>query len=322
MDIENKPNSIQLELVHGCDRRCSYCGTMGFKHEFIYVSEECLKKSLSLIKNSNWNPRIILGGAGEPTLHPELLNRLKLIRNELPKFHIQLINNGFWIRKYGYSFIKELLKYVNDVSLDDYDSNINIEELQKYISEFENENSCKVELTGLKNGVSFYDVKNYKKKRVLVIPPITMTQDMMSRKFSNHCGAGMPKSNRYNHKKCTMIFRDMMIRCDGNIPICCDDFRGEYSVCNIMSDSFNSIEQVWNHPRFTSARKILFHKGRKYIYPCNICTTKTLREGFLPEVEEPTKEDFKIVSEKHEPLYEIVERDYEKNPVNKPLFEM
>jgi len=311
MKFENKPNSVQIELVHGCNRRCSYCGTMGFKREFIFIKEETLKEICRLIKNSNFNPRIILGGAGEPTLHPELLKMLEIIRTELPNLQIQLINNGFWINKNGYSFIKELLNFVNDVAIDDYDSNINKEELKKFILEFEKEKNEKVKFETLESGVSFYAEKNPKKKRVLIIPAINETQDLKSRKFSNHCGAGLPHSKKYNNKICTMIFRDMIFRCDGNIPICCDDFRGEYLVCNILKEKFEKLEDVWNAPRLVSARKILKYKGRKYIHPCDVCTSQNIREGFLPEISEPTEKDFEIVRQKNEPIYEIVKRDWE-----------
>ena len=309
--FENKPNSVQIELVHGCNRSCSYCGTMGFKREFLFIEEGTLKKICSLISNSRYNPRIILGGAGEPTLHPKLLDMLKVIRESLPGFQIQLINNGFWIKKYGYEFIKELLKFVNDVAIDDYDSDIDREALGKYISEFEEENKSKVVFETLQNGVSFYADKNPKKKRVLVIPPIDASQDLKSRKFSNHCGAGLPPSNKYNEKKCTMIFRDMIFRCDGNVPICCDDFRCEYLVCNILEENFTKLEEVWLHPRFESARKVLFHKHRKFIYPCNICTSQNIREGFLPKVDEPTEKDLEIVRKKSKQIYEIVKREWE-----------
>lgn len=321
MKFENKPNSVQIELTHGCNRQCSYCGTMGFKREFKYIEESTLQKICDLIKNSEYNPRIILGGAGEPTMHPDLINRLKLIRENLPDKQIQLINNGFWIKKYGYEFVKEILKYVNDVAIDDYDSDISKESLQKYISEFENENKCKVDFVTLQNGVSFYAEKNPNKRRVMIVPAIDETQDLKSRKFSNHCGAGMPQSNKYNDKICTMIFRDMIIRFDGNVPICCDDFRGEYLVCNVLSESYNKLEDVWNHRRLDSARKVLKYKHRKFIHPCDVCTASNIREGFLPEVSEPTEEDLRIVSQKNPPLYEIVKRKWEIVPnLNQPLF--
>lgn len=311
MEFENKPNSIQIELVHGCNKRCSYCGTMGLKREFIFMEEKTLMKICALIKNSKFKPRIILGGAGEPTLHPNLLKMLKIIRMELHDLHIQLITNGFWIKKYGYEFVKELLKFINDVAVDDYDSDIDENLLKKYIFEFNNDNKENVDFKILQSGVSFYADKNVKKKRVLKIPAIDLSQNLRAHKFTNHCGAGMPQTRKYNDRKCTTIFRSMIFRCDGNVPICCDDFRCEYLVCNILENDFQNLEEVWFHPRFESARRVIFHNHRKFIHPCDVCATSTMREGFLPHIDKPTKEDFEIVNEKSKLPYEIVKREWE-----------
>lgn len=305
--FKNKPNSVQIELVHGCDRRCDFCGTMGFKREFIFIEEKTLKKICSLIKNSEYNPRIILGGAGEPTLHPELLKMLTIIRGELSNLHIQMITNGYWIKKYGYEFVKELLKYVNDVAIDDYDSDIDENSLLVNIA-------GAAELRKLAPGVSFYAEKNVRKKRVLIIPAISKMQGLLSRKFTNHCGAGMPQTEKYNDRICTTIFRDMIIRCDGNVPICCDDFRCEYLVCNILNGNFQKLEEVWNHPRLDSARRVLYYKHRKYVYPCCVCATSNIREGFLPDILPPSEKEFSIINQKTQPPYEIVKRDWELYP--------
>ena len=36
-----KPNTVQLELVQGCNRRCSFCGSNGFERKIHSIDKKC-----------------------------------------------------------------------------------------------------------------------------------------------------------------------------------------------------------------------------------------------------------------------------------------
>lgn len=117
-------------------------------------------------------------------------------------------------------------------------------------------------------------------------------------------------------KKCSVIFRDFMVRWDGNVAICCNDFRGEYFVTNIMQH--NDLKDVYFHPRLESARKYLMLGQRKDIHPCDICNTTPIRVGLLPDsagkltLKKPNEIDRTIVSKVYKPLASIEKRAWEK----------
>lgn len=314
MDYESyKPFTVMMDVVQGCNRSCEFCGTNGFEKKIYFATPETIKRECELIRYSDYNPRIFIAGNGEPTLHPNLIVLLKIIRQELPKAWIQLASNGYFIKKYGYRYISQLLEYVNDLSLDDYDEDFDYEqifaEVEIYNSTHQN---VKCEFVTLKDGIPFYAEKNPKKKRVLLIPNITK-QDITSRKFSNHCGAGLPKTSEYEDKKCTIIFRSILLRYNGDVAICCQDFRGEYFVCNCFDKNIKTFKDVWLHERLESARKILFHCRRKALYPCKICNAPAMRVGFLPKnLPAPTEKDFSIVGRKFKSITNIRKREWEK----------
>lgn len=311
---ETKPYTVMMTFVSGCNRSCKFCGTNGIEKKFHYVTADVIRKACQLIKNSSYNPRIFIAGNGEPTLHPDVIGMLKIIREELPNSWIQMATNGFFIKKYGYSFINELLTYLNDLSMDDYDGDFDFNEIYNQIEIYNSKSEKdKCEFAVLKDKVPFYAEKNLKKKRLLLIPNIE-EQNIDCRKFNNHCGAGMPAVKTHLEKKCTIVFRSMMIRWDGKVAICCNDFRGQYFVCNIMDKSFTKLEDVWLHERFVSARKVLFHLHRKAIFPCNICNAPAMRVGLIEKPEEPTEKDLEIVHRKFDSCDKIVMRDYEINP--------
>lgn len=62
-----KPNTVQIELVQGCNRRCSFCGTRGIEHKVHFISKEVLTRECQLVQESGYNPRILVACHGD---HP------------------------------------------------------------------------------------------------------------------------------------------------------------------------------------------------------------------------------------------------------------
>lgn len=310
--IEHKPYTIMMDLVQGCNRTCYFCGTNGVERKIYFADEKTIIRECELIKKSGYNSRIFIAGNGEPTLHPNLLKMLKIIRTILPKHWIQLVSNGYFIKKYGYSFAGKILEYVNDLSLDDYDTAFNHEALKVETDLYNlTHTDAKCTFEVLKDGVPFYLDKNFKKKRILIIPNLE-NQDIRTRKFNNHCGAGMPPTDTHKDKNCTFIFRSILLRYNGAVAICCNDFRGQYYVCNCHDENIKTFKDVWLHPRLESARRIIYHCHRKALFPCKVCNETAMRVGLLPKMPKPTAEDFEIVKQKFPPIMKIRLREWEK----------
>lgn len=150
-----------------------------------------------------------------------------------------------------------------------------------------------------------------KAERLRINPPIE-TND--HRALSCRCGAAFQPPISPENMKCSKIFRELFIRWDGNVGLCCEDFRGEYGIMNIHEA--DCLAEVWNHPRLESARKFLY-RGNRFFHPCSLCNVKPNRPGLLPdwmgkgEVEEPQKIDKEIVEYRTTPLSKIVRREYE-----------
>lgn len=313
-----KPNTVQIELVQGCNRSCFFCGSNGFERKLHFISKDVLRRECELIAESGYNPRILIAGHGENALHPNFYSCIKLIRKVLPTHWVQILTNGYGVRKDLNAICKMFDAGLNDVTLDEYkDSKFDDDEIQELLGKYEEETGTHVEFVRMQKGVPLYAPKQYKKHRLLIIPAIEEEEICVSRKLTNHCGAGMPPRTDYSDRVCSRIFREMSFRWDGWVAMCCQDFRGQYPVVNCMDPEVKCFDDMWRHPRYEAARRILFHDHRTF-FPCNVCDHIPMREGLLPdhlgkqEMEEPTEEDYDIVLEKHEPLTVLRARDWEK----------
>lgn len=298
-----KPNTVQIEFTQGCDRRCSFCGTMGIERKFYFMEFSTLEKIVQGIKKADWNCKILLAGHGEPTLNPNYLDFIAYIRRELPKAPIHVMTNGCSIKKDVRHIEWMFYAGVTNLILDEYIDN-NLDSVKQYLKD----QNIPYETHGEK-GVPLFD----NRKRVVFNPPIETSKPVAQRNLNNHCGAGMPPLAQPKQARCTKVFREMYFRWDGNVAICCDDFRGEYGIANIHE---MSIEEIWMHPRFESARKFLY-QGNRCFHPCSICSTSPIRAGLLPDrmgketMPEPTEQDWKIVSYRTEPYAKITRREWE-----------
>lgn len=304
---EYYPFCVQIELVQGCNRECDFCGTKGIERKFHYTAPETIMHIASLLKNANFNGRILLAGHGEPTLHPQLPMLVNILHKVLPKAHITMFTNGYGVFRNPELLHKYFSSGGDAVMFDEYSDN----RIYSAVKGLPGIERYKVEL--LRDGVQLFDRKE-KRKRVIIAPPIDLNSKAMNRKLCNHCGAGMPPTKQPTEKVCSIIFRDFFIRWDGNIAICCNDFRGEYPVTNIFE--CETFEQAYYHPRLESARKRLMKKDRAF-GPCRKCNVVPLRPGLLPDkagkmiMPEPTEEDYKITEMKMEPLAVIRKREWE-----------
>lgn len=312
-----KPNTVQIELVQGCNRNCEFCGTQGIEQAIHCIQKSVLKRECELIRESRYNPRILIACHGEPTLHPKFFQCIQLIRKILPKAWIQVMTNGYLINK-DISNLTKMYQYgVNDVSLDEYsDSKFTRKELKKELAHCQKETGIGVLFEVMKPGISLYAPKNHNNHRLLLIPAIDEGMVTTSRRLVNHCGAGMPPDSGCKDKVCTLVFREMVFRYDGWVNLCCQDFRGEYRIANCMDEGIQHFDDLWLHPRFEAARRVLYHNHRIF-NPCKKCNSLPIRPGLIPdhlgkeEMPLPTDKDKAIVFKKFPPLAKVRKRSWE-----------
>lgn len=291
-----RPNAVQVEMCEGCNLRCSFCGLNGIRgkaNDYKFASREVLEATARGILEAGWNPRIEFAMHGEPTWHPDLLEVVAIFRMYLPKAHLMMTSNGGGLLKNPTEMIDGLLQHLNVLALDDYE-NVNIVPriLGKYQGNYE---------------PLFYpkEKENNPHKRrkrnehlLIIVQDIETATKGTHSTLNNHAGSGAPPNDHGWGKRCAKPFRELSIRWDGNVAICCNDWRGEYKCGNVLE---TPIDVIWNSPPFQAARKALYH-GLRDFGPCAGCDAISYRPGLLPDhmgadsLPKPSEEDRKVIA--------------------------
>ena len=317
MKIENQqaPFTIQIELTEGCNRGCNFCGLRGIREKgtkpWKFLSIETAKHIASEINKAKWSSKIVFAMHGEPTLNENIFEIINIFRKQLPNNLFYVISNGKGIVDSGniVEYITLLEECgVNHLLLDNYNPN---DDWSKIVTAVKG----KKEVLYMAKGVPMFSLS--KKFNILILPPIVDIKINYVRNLKNHCGAAFPPAEGFNDKKCTVPFRELSFRWDGNVSICCDDFRGQYPIANIKD---MDIVSLWNHERFQVARIMLYH-GKREFFPCNICSSVSMRVGLLPDklgkkqmpiVTKEVKEKAIKVSKENKAFATIIKREWEK----------
>lgn len=298
---QQPPYTIQIEPTEGCNLGCSFCGLQGMKKKgktpWNFMELKTAINIASKISKANWHSKIIFAMHGEPTLNNNLFEIIKIFRRYLPNNIFHIISNGFgFVRNNNglspLQYCEKLFECgINHILLDNYSPDGD----WKAVVNDVNDNFTILYL-GIDKTHMF---RSDKGKDIIVLPSIESTKISFVRNLKNHCGAAFPLDDKYNEKRCAVPFRELSFRWDGNVAICCDDFRGQYFIGNIFD--YNEIENLWNNERFQAARVMLYNHKRSFS-PCRGCTNISMRVGLLPDklgkdVLEPISEEIELFTQ-------------------------
>lgn len=278
------PLLIEIEPTEGCNLGCSFCGLRGIRKNgtkpWKFLSVENAQIIAHKIRKERWKTKIAICGHGEPTLNPNLLEIIKVIREELPFNDISMMTNGVGFRNGNFdlkSFCYELKELgFNDIVFDVYSNDGDWNVIEEIKDEYD------ITIMGDEMNGNTFSNKILKTELRILLYPLELPNHPNWRKMANHCGAAAPLDFKKKHVTCTKVFREMFIRWDGNVSLCCDDFRGQYFIANALQEDLR-LRDIWNHERFQAARIRLFNKDRTF-KPCYGCNCPPNRAGFIPDI--------------------------------------
>lgn len=314
---QTPPFAVQIELVEGCTLDCSFCGIHGIranKGQFKFMSSNTARRIASAIADAGWNPRIEFAMHGEPSVHPEAPSIVGIFRTLLPNASIMMTSNGSGFLGSRFERINHMFQLgLNVLALDWYDHASFVPDLRKILDE-------KALLYSLYPDDP--DANPHKRRNPKIDKDIVIIRDISSAEtgthsvLNNHCGTAFPVNDKQRGKRCAKPFRELSFRWDGNVALCCNDWRGVYKIGNLKH--FATIEDLWNSDAFASARKFLYH-GMRTFAPCEGCDAVSYRVGLLPDkkgkesLPVPEGDDWKVVLDaaKDDPYTIPVLREWE-----------
>lgn len=314
--LQEPPFAVQVELTEGCNLRCPFCGLNGIRqpkgNDFKFMDPETLRSLMDQMVAAGWNPRVEFAMHGEPTMHPAVADMVRLARAAAPSYFMMMTSNGGGLlRRPGPAAnVRALFDAgLNTLALDDYDGVGIVPKIRAAMSmcpkcmgtghyvvldKSETCDACNgsgVTAPAL-DGVSVYEYPankdgNPHTRRKVNGRVLTFVADISHvakgdgthSLLNNHAGSGAPLNDSQQHSRCAKPFRELSVRWDGNVAICCNDWRGTYKAGNVVTDG---LDAVWNGAAMHAARQKLV-LGQRDFGPCKGCDAVSYRVGLLPD---------------------------------------
>jgi radical SAM protein with 4Fe4S-binding SPASM domain len=276
----NRPWTLKLEFSKGCNLSCKFCPIHALpeynKNKQFLTTTTC-ERVVSQYAKINPEGRVELTMRGEPTINPYFLKNISLIRKHLPKSQISLFSNGVTALKDPTIIAKSFVAGVNIYNIDCY--NNTYERFKKLAEEI----TTKYNAVELKKFEEFSAYTKYSKGHLLkvinLVPDIASPDNpVAARSLHTNAGnadieslykLGMPKLKKLPLvRQCGRPFREMVVCYNGDVVICCHDWKAEKVLGNVYS---KHLYNIWYGEEHSEILKKLYVKDRALISPCNKC---------------------------------------------------
>lgn len=306
---QEPPFNVTFELTEGCNLSCPFCAVSAIQEKqgrgYKFMKRETMVSALEQIKALGWNCRIGFAMRGEPTMHPDYVGMVALVREYLPRSHITMLSNGGGlVRSPGpVANVERLFRAgLSVLGLDDYE---NVNYVPKIFDALQEELDEKKLISGKtyasasdpsSDAVAFTYYKypedlagNPHMRRPRGTRTLVRIRDISAQskdkkignhgKLFNYAGLSFPPDDSMNGKRCHHPFRQLAVHWDGNVPACCNSWDSPYHVGNVLVDG---VEGCWQSNAMGALREKLY-RGQRDFAPCKGCNHRSYRVGLLPD---------------------------------------
>lgn len=266
------PRLVAIETTNRCNAECEFCPNRSLKRKREDMSDELFQRIIADCRQSRV-PCIELFLNGEPFMDPKLIDRLRLVRKQMPEVRLGLYTNAALLTESKRNALRGLgLDYLS-VSLNTLDP-------QRY----QRIMGLNFEIT-LNNFVALaeapkrYEITKALKVRMTRYPETTRQEMAEFKDFAQRYGAEAGIVSLFNYKgditsalpvpayPCEHIER-LDILSNGKVALCCMDQEGAFSWGDLNRQSLKEVFNGVEAQRFRLAHRFGL---RKLIAPCNTC---------------------------------------------------
>lgn len=289
-----------IELVRGCNLRCWHCAIR------IPFPEDGKPKFMSMktwtalcmaIADNTPHTRLELVGCGEPTLHPRLLECLRIAKGVTPTTQIQVTTNGKTLLT-GKVMYEEMFEAgAHSIYVDMYDP------VEKHVrlaeasgAEWYLYNDPKVGSAGhVRRAFNYYDdpgmrliiLQNCPEYRVRFRKAGRLSTWLNNLNWDAAMPHGLVPVRVPYERKCTIPFRYSVVNYEGDYQICCTDLVSETAgLMGNVNEGPDGFQRYWFGRLMQSIRRRLVSRDRAGIpwcCRCNCAFAKCDWTGIWPE---------------------------------------
>ncbi len=236
--IEERIQEVSIETITACNRRCGYCPNSKYDRGLIQnrktMDDALFVKVIDELAEIKTVKRVMPHLYGEPLLDNRLPVLISYIRKKLPEVRIELYTNGDFLMVSKYTVL--IQAGVNHFVISEHgpEMRIRLAEILKY----REENGT--------NGTTI-DVRIYREGGIL------------------YNRAGLIGSGGFSpNKTCNQPSYSVIIDYQGNVKLCCNDYRGAAIFGNLTG---RNLIEIWNSERYTRIRK----EVREGVFNLDMC---------------------------------------------------
>lgn len=209
------------------------------------MSEELFHKIIEELVEVQYKGKLSLFSNNEPFLDERIIEFHRYARNKLPNAYLSMFTNGSLL---SLEKFEEIMKYLDYLVIDNYNDSLSVNDNLKSVYAYLQQHE---EL----KGKVFFSVR--KQNEIL---------------YSRGGQAPNKQQAKPLRSKCLLPFRQLIIRPDGKISLCCNDALGKYTLGDVNQDS---IYKIWSGREYQSVREEMQRNGRKNLDLCKHCDTRT-----------------------------------------------
>ena len=263
--VDNIPlfSWIDINPTELCNRRCVFCPRADvelYPNQNLHISLDLCSKIANELRALKYSGGVALSGYGEPTLHPEFVEMVKIFGKDI---RTELITSGDFLTP---QITVELYEAgISQILVSLYDGPHQIEHFKEIFAE-----------------AKIPDTHYFLRDRWY-----SMDSDY-GVKLTNRAGMVM-EGNQIDvetNKPCFYTHYSMSIDWNGDVLLCVQDWNKKVKMGNLNNQT---LIDVWNSPNFNKYRRILGN-GKRALTPCITCNTngtlhgKNHREAWLNQL--------------------------------------
>jgi len=236
-------NHVEIETINRCNGTCSFCPVSKGNDTRVLkqMPWELFTNIIDQLAALEYSGRIALFSNNEPFLDPNIIEKHKYVREKLPFARMHLFTNGTLLNMEKFV---QIMQYLDELIIDNYH-----QELQLI-------KPCK-------------EIYQYCEEHPELKQKVTIVLRKRDEILSNRGGDAPNREDTvsYPNAKCVLPFKQLIIRPDGKVSLCCNDPLGKNTLADLTKET---LVEAWNNPRFQMVRKCL-HEGRKGWKHCEFC---------------------------------------------------
>lgn len=237
-------SSVEIEIINRCNGECPFCPVNKYDdiRKMKKMDENLFKSIINQLEEMNYSGKLALHSNNEPFLDSRIIEFAQYAREHLPNAHIYLFTNGTLLTLEKF---KKIIPYLDSITIDNYDDKLRLHKNSK-------------------------DIYLYCKNN----PKLDRKVNIVLRKVNevlNTRGGQAPNNQKKKTytMSCILPYKQLVIRPDGKISLCCNDPYGKYTMADLNKVT---LEQAWYSEQYVKIRERL-RKGRKNVKLCRYCDT-------------------------------------------------